>query len=194
MSSSDSAADAQGSGTRFRDRVRLWREEAIRQAAAELLVEEGCLVLTMEQVAKRVGIAKGSLYLHATTRTALVSDLLDRWAEEVPLPDAGEGEADVRRVCAALFEAVPRGRDTTRPAIPCCLRTSPCPHGWPERWNKIATAYGFGASPVAQVLGEAVQSLASTPSVRGMIDEGRTGEVAELLSRLLGALNSPTVA
>ena len=57
---------------RFKDRVRQWREQAILQAVAELLVTEGCLSLTMDDVAKQVGIAKGSLYLHTTARSELV--------------------------------------------------------------------------------------------------------------------------
>jgi len=61
---------------RFRDRR--WRKAAIVDAVAELLVEFGCTELTMEQVAKRVGIAKGSLYLHTTSRSGLVASSLDR--------------------------------------------------------------------------------------------------------------------
>jgi AcrR family transcriptional regulator len=47
-----------------------------------LLSEQGCHQLTMDEVAKRVGIAKGNLYLHAAARNDLVARVLGRGREE----------------------------------------------------------------------------------------------------------------
>jgi AcrR family transcriptional regulator len=164
--------------------VRQWQEAAIADAVAELLVEFGCTELTMEQVAKRVGIAKGSLYLHTTSRSGLVASSLDRWTAEVPQP-SGEEEDPLHAASEALFHGVARGAGPSRPALPCCLRTSPCPHGWGARWKEIALAYGLGDSSSARLIGEAVQALACTPTVRALVDQARLEEAGAIVIRFL---------
>ena len=117
MSLPRSQADSGEGEPLFRDRVRAWRREAIYQAVSDLLREEGCFSLTMEHIAKRAGIAKGSLYLHTQNRTELIAEVLDRWAADVEAPDAttahGSSEA-VARVCAALFQDVERNDEAAR--------------------------------------------------------------------------------
>lgn len=169
--------------SRFKDRVREWREQAIFQAVGELLVEEGCLSLTMDGVARRVGVAKGSLYLHAPTRNALVSQVLDRWAEDVPTPASSDPSGPLTAVCEALFSGV-QHRDSARsPALPCCLHTSPCPHGWTARWRRVAEAYGLEPTPEIELIGQAVQALAATESVRSLVAEGRLADAGAIVTR-----------
>jgi AcrR family transcriptional regulator len=173
---------------RFKDRVKQWREEAILSAVAELLREEGCRELTMDQIARRVGVAKGSLYLHTTTRSGLLEQMLNRWASQVPTPDgavAGDVTERLGALCAALMTPVNRGAGAASPAFPCCLHTSPCPHGWAERWAHLAAAYGLDTTPDAEVLGEALQALAATPHLRALVAEERTGEAQALLERFV---------
>ena len=93
MSMEDQASVNQGAGPersdagkRFKDRVRQWRQEAILQAVTALLTEQGCQHLTMDNLAKRVGVAKGSLYLHTNTRDDLIGRVLDRRAAELHKP------------------------------------------------------------------------------------------------------------
>ena len=190
---------------RFKERVRRWREDAIAEAVAELLREQGCLQLTMDEVAKRVGIAKGSLYLHAAARNDLVARVLDSWAADVPRPEGqpiGPREERWRQVCTALFSrAQKEGRDG-RPlvaAFPCCLHTSPCPYGWANRWMELAQAYGLqeeeavkGSTPSWMLLGEAIQALAATPSVRELQSQGHLAKAQETVERFVtgyGALS-----
>ncbi len=171
---------------RFKDRVREWREQAILQAVAEILVDDGCQHLTMDDLARRVGIAKGSLYLHTTTRDELVEQVLDLWATEVPAADrkAGPGER-WGDACGALFAPVDRGT-AVRPAIPCCLRQSPCPHGWMKRWQAIAEAHGLPTEGGdAVTLGEAVQALTSLASVRALAADGRIGEARAVVQHFM---------
>ena len=184
---STASGDAAGSHarSRFKDRVREWREQAILQAVGELLVEAGCLRLTMDGVARRVGVAKGSLYLHAPTRNALVEQVLERWAEDVPTAAASEHPGPLTAVCEALFSGVQHG-DSARsrsPALPCCLHTSPCPHGWSARWRRVAEAYGLEPTPEIELIGQAVQALAATQSVRSLVAEGRLAEAAAIVTR-----------
>ena len=172
--------------TRFKDRVRQWREQAILQAVGELLVSEGCLSLTMDDVAKQVGIAKGSLYLHTTARGELVDQVLSQWAEDVSTApgDIAKGQ-EWAEVCDALFTPVERGA-TMRPAIPCCLRLAPCPHGWMRRWDEMARARHLaGDGEEAKVLGEAIQALAAMDSVRSMLEEGRIDDAAQVIQRFI---------
>ena len=182
---SPAAPDTAGENarTRFKDRVRVWREQAILQAVGELLVEAGCIGLTMDDVARRVGVAKGSLYLHAPTRNALVSQVLDRWAEDVPPPPASGGPGPLTAVCEALFSGVQRGDSARSPALPCCLHTSPCPHGWDARWQRVAQAYGLDPSTEIELIGQAVQALGATQSVRSLVAEGRLTEAAAIVTR-----------
>lgn len=189
----------------FKERVRQWRQEAILQAVAELLLSQGCTEFTMDDLARRVGIAKGSLYLHTNARSDLVGQVLDRWAAEVPkgvLQSGLSWEERRRRACDALFSGVARGGEPhgpLAPAIPCCLSVSPCPHGWAGRWKELARDYELlGTAPQAELtpevvlLGEAIQALASTLSVRGLLQGGRLSEVRGILQRWVeGSGSSP---
>ena len=196
MPSPDHGAAHEDVGSRFRDRVRQWREQAILEAVAQLLADEGCVGLTMDDVARRVGIAKGSLYLHTNTRNALVSSLLDRWEEDVAAPETG-GEAPewerLERACASLFREVERGGRSRAPAFPCCLRTSPCPHGWAERWARVAHGHGLGSMRDLDLIGEAAQAVAATRSVRALLDADELEQAYEVVRRFLAGYVASTV-
>jgi AcrR family transcriptional regulator len=56
----------------LRDRQRQLREEAILETANRLLSEKGYQGMTMDDLANRVGIAKGSLYQHFRSKDELV--------------------------------------------------------------------------------------------------------------------------
>ena len=179
---------------RFKDRVRQWREDAILQAVSDLLADEGCLDLTMDDVAGRIGIAKGTLYLHTTTRDELLSQLLERWARDVASPRPDAGPYDWADACASLFERVERGTSKSMPSFPCCLRTSPCPHGWLERWRTIAASFGLPVELEADtttVVGEAIQALAVMPHIRQVVSEDRLIEARdEVLSFVTGYISA----
>ena len=57
----------------FRDRQRKMREDAILEATHKLLAEKGAQAMTMDDLANRVGIAKGSLYQHFKSKEELLS-------------------------------------------------------------------------------------------------------------------------
>ncbi len=62
------------------DRARL-TGDAWEQAALEALAEQGVDGLTIESLARRLGVTKGSFYWHFDTRQALVEAALSRWQE-----------------------------------------------------------------------------------------------------------------
>ena len=186
MSTASQGTAGEDARARFKDRVREWREQAILQAVGELLLEQGCIALTMDDVARRVGVAKGSLYLHAPTRNDLVGQLLDRWTNDVPVPSEvpqGGTQQAVAEICAGLFSGVVRNESGPSPAFPCCLHTSPCPHGWADRWSRLAAAYGLADDDEAALIGEALQALSATKSVRTLLDGGKLDEAAAIVAR-----------
>ena len=195
MSSASQDTAGEDARSRFKDRVREWREQAILQAVGELLLEQGCLALTMDGVARRVGVAKGSLYLHAPTRSDLVAQLLDRWMGEVPMPSeppkAGVPGA-LSGICSALFSEVRRLESGPSPAFPCCLHTSPCPHGWVDRWSRLAEAYGLDPNDEVVLIGEALQALSSTLSVQTLVAAGKLEEARAIVARFAEGFVSRT--
>jgi TetR/AcrR family fatty acid metabolism transcriptional regulator len=65
----------------LKERQRLEREDLILQAAEEVFVEKGYYNASMDEIAARVGIAKGTLYLHFACKEDMVAALLKRKLE-----------------------------------------------------------------------------------------------------------------
>jgi AcrR family transcriptional regulator len=81
------------------------RAERILDAAAELVLRWGYKRVTIEDVAKRAGIGKGTIYLHFSTRAALFVSVLVR--ESLALVD--ELVAAIRRDPVAILPAEQAG-------------------------------------------------------------------------------------
>ena len=62
----------------LKERQRQEREQLIMQAAEDLLVEKGYHETSMEDIAERVGISKGTVYLHFASKEDLVCALMER--------------------------------------------------------------------------------------------------------------------
>jgi AcrR family transcriptional regulator len=67
----------------LRDRQRQLREEAILEAAHQLLAEKGFQGMTMDDLASRVGIAKGSLYQHFRSKEELLGVALVAFMDRI---------------------------------------------------------------------------------------------------------------
>ena len=165
-------------------RVRDWLRAAAAGAVPPLLCEVGCARLSVDDVARRLGLAKGALYFSQRDVAEVIAATLDAWTAEltdVPrLNDVSLGEA-----CGALLRRVGGGA-TKRSAIPCCLAVSPCPHGWPVRWRRIAARMGFGETDLALTLGDVIQAIASHPGVRSLLDDGRVEEAVDVVLAVVG--------
>lgn len=61
----------------LKERQRQQREQLILHASEEILLEKGYHEMSMDEVAARVGIAKGTLYLHFSRKEDLVLALLE---------------------------------------------------------------------------------------------------------------------
>jgi len=62
----------------LREKQRQEREDLILQVAEEVLLEKGYYETSMEEIANRVGIAKGTLYLHFAKKEDLIYALIER--------------------------------------------------------------------------------------------------------------------
>jgi TetR/AcrR family transcriptional regulator, regulator of autoinduction and epiphytic fitness len=67
----------------LKDRQRQMRENAILESANRLLAEKGYQGMTMEELATRVGIAKGSLYQHFRSKEELISAALVSFMDRI---------------------------------------------------------------------------------------------------------------
>ena len=77
--------------------------EAVLHATVEVVAEAGYAGLSFEEVARRSGVHKTTVYRRWPTTAALVLDaLLERSAESVPVPDTGSVREDLRRFVRAI--------------------------------------------------------------------------------------------
>lgn len=88
----------------LRDRQRQMRENAILEAAHRLLAEKGYQGMTMDDVANRVGIAKGSLYQHFKSKEELIGvalvSFMDRISDYIDtLPSAQAAIERIKLTC-----------------------------------------------------------------------------------------------
>lgn len=70
-------------------------DQAILQAATELLEEEGFDRLSMEAVAHRAGVGKATLYRRWSGKVELVIDIIEAAIAEFPIPDTGATRSDL---------------------------------------------------------------------------------------------------
>ncbi|HVU70305.1 MAG TPA: TetR/AcrR family transcriptional regulator [Ktedonobacteraceae bacterium] len=85
----------------LKERQRREREQLILQAAEEAFRTRGYYDTSMEEIAARVGIAKGTVYLHFSCKEALVVALFTREMERL-LADVEEAIAARATACERL--------------------------------------------------------------------------------------------
>lgn len=67
-----------GTRSSLKEKQREEREKLILQTAEEVMAEKGYHDTSMDEIALRVGISKGTLYLHFASKEALVMALIER--------------------------------------------------------------------------------------------------------------------
>ncbi|GIG57468.1 TetR family transcriptional regulator [Longispora fulva] len=79
--------------------------ERVRRAAAELLFEVGFEGTTVDEVAKRAGVAKATLYRRWASKDELVLEAFESLIDyRVPLPDTGDVTEDLRTVYTSAID------------------------------------------------------------------------------------------
>jgi AcrR family transcriptional regulator len=92
----------------LKEKQRRERENLILQAAEEVLLEKGYHETSMDEIAARVGIAKGTLYLHFARKEDLVFALLERELRTVLLmvEHANGMEGNAQEKLAFIFNSL----------------------------------------------------------------------------------------
>src|SRR5450755_4262310 len=81
----------------------------------ELLSESGVGGVTVDEVARRSGVAKTTIYRHWPTREALVIDACSRISAEQEVPDTGSVEGDVTAMLANIAHLLSTARRRSCP-------------------------------------------------------------------------------
>jgi len=87
--------------TRLDSRVARSRH-AVLTATLELLSEGGVGGFSVDEVARRCGVAKTTIYRHWPTREALVVDACSRLSAEQEIPDTGSLEGDLTAILTSI--------------------------------------------------------------------------------------------
>jgi len=74
---------------------------AIVRATLELLVEVGYERLTVEQVQRRAGVGKATIYRRWTSKPELVKEAIQYFHAELPVPDTGSLAGDYEQIAQA---------------------------------------------------------------------------------------------
>ena len=89
-----SGASAESQSHKLDDRVRRSRATVLG-ATAELLFERGFAGTSVDEVSRRSGVAKTTIYRHWPTRADLLRDACSNVGTPMEVPDVGTYEADV---------------------------------------------------------------------------------------------------
>jgi AcrR family transcriptional regulator len=76
----------------FKEQQHKFREDAILDTVNRLLAQKGYDLMTMDEVAADVGIAKASLYKHFDSKEALAAASMTRFIEDALAMAQGQGE------------------------------------------------------------------------------------------------------
>ncbi|MDK3258250.1 TetR/AcrR family transcriptional regulator [Blastococcus capsensis] len=150
------------------------RDGVIRAAILRLLADVGYGALTMDAVAAEAGVGKATIYRRWRTKQDLVVDTIsDLNREEVPTPDTGSLEGDLRQIMHAFVGVV---NGPTGAATLSLLSTMP---------RQPALAEAFRNGPLT-VWRQSFEQVWQNAEARGEIDPSfRTSVAAESISALV---------
>lgn len=83
---------------------------AVFAAGEALLVEHGVHGITVDEIARRTGIAKTTIYRHWPSKAELVMAIIARQAFQFPTADSGDAVADLKTCLRALSRAISEPR------------------------------------------------------------------------------------
>jgi len=92
----------------LKEKQRKEREALILQAAEEVLLEKGYHAMSMDEIATRVGVAKGTLYLHFARKDDLVYRLFEEDMERILqlIKRVKTMDGDAKTKLAYIFESL----------------------------------------------------------------------------------------
>ena len=153
-------------------RVRRSRSRVLT-TAFELLSESGVGGFTVDEVSRRSGVAKTTIYRHWPSREALVIDAASRISAEQEVPDTGSLEADVTAILANLGHLLSTARWSS--VVPSIVNVA-------ERDPEFAGIHGQIQRGHAAPLREVIERAAG----RGLISAA--ADPSTMVSALIGPL------
>jgi AcrR family transcriptional regulator len=134
----------------FRQKVHLAREDAIVATVKRLLAEKGFDLMTVDEVAAEVGIAKASLYKHFASKEALAAaamvETMDQARAQVDTQNAVAGSRAMERIRAMARWTMATqlaGQMPTLPAENSSLRAALIAHhGYMDRLMALSDRLG----------------------------------------------------
>ncbi len=85
-------------------------KDAVLATTAELLTESGLGGVSVEEVSKRSGVAKTTIYRHWPSRTALLLDACSKLGARAPSPDTGTFRGDLEVLAGFVAEQLTQAR------------------------------------------------------------------------------------
>jgi AcrR family transcriptional regulator len=153
-------------------RVRRSRDRVLT-TAFELLSESGVGGFTVDEVARRSGVAKTTIYRHWPSREALVLDAASRISAEQDVPDTGSLAGDVTAILTNIGYLLGTARWSS--VVPSLVDVA-------ERDPEFARIHGKIQRGHAAPLREVIERAA----VRGEISA--TADPSRMISALMGPL------
>src|ERR1700733_7629469 len=141
--------------------------------AFELLSESGVGGFTVDEVSRRSGVAKTTIYRHWPSREALVIDAASRISAEQEVPDTGSLEGDVTAILVNLGHLLSTARWSS--VVPSIVDVA-------ERDPEFASVHGKIQRGHAAPLREVIERAAG----RGLISPA--AEPRGMVSALIGPL------
>src|ERR1700734_1655529 len=146
---------------------------SVLTAALELLSESGVGGFTVDEVSRRSGVAKTTIYRHWPSREALVIDAASRISAEQEVPDTGSLEDDVTAILVNLGHLLSTARWSS--VVPSIVDVA-------ERDPEFASVHGKIQRGHAAPLREVIERAAG----RGLISPA--ADPSSMVSALIGPL------
>jgi AcrR family transcriptional regulator len=141
--------------------------------AFELLSEGGVASFTVDEVARRSGVAKTTIYRHWPTREALVIDACSRMITEQETPDTGSLEGDITAILVGIAHLLPTANWSF--VLPSIVDTAERNPEFAEIHSRIQRGH---AAPLREVLQRAA----------GRGELSAHADVSTIVAALLGPL------
>lgn len=148
-------------------------QQAVLSAAFELLGESGVGGFSVDEIARRSGVAKTTIYRHWPTREALVIDACSRISAEQETPDTGSLEADLTAILTNIAQLLETANWSS--VLPSIIDTAERDPEFAAIHSEIQRGH---AAPLREVLDRAIN--------RG--DLPADADLSALVAALLGPL------
>jgi AcrR family transcriptional regulator len=134
------------------DRVRR-SKETVLTATLELLTESGLGGVSVDEVCRRSGVAKTTIYRHWPTRSDLVMDACSRISTEQVVPDTGSFEGDVTALLTTFANLLRTARWSS--VVPSIIDAAERDPQLAKVHSKIQTGH---SAPFHEIISRAVRN------------------------------------